>query len=91
MKIQSKVQSKKVKQLPSANKFEHKIKLCTDEIKVSKEKIKEMENTLEKKTTTAKSQFEQMLMLDHKYRELKEQLNKDKQGKQNKLVLIYTL
>ena len=38
-----------------------------------------MENTLEKKTTTAKSQFEQMLMLDHKYRELKEQLTKDKQ------------
>ena len=40
-----------------------------------------MENTLEKKSTTAKSQFEQMLMLDHKYRELKAHLSKDKQSK----------
>lgn len=58
-------------QLNQGSDYERKIKYLSDEIRASKQKIKDMEGSLEKKSMAAKSQFEQMLQLDHKYREMK--------------------
>ena len=51
--------------------YERKIKYLTEEIRASKQKIRDMEGNLEKKSVATKNQFEQMLQLDHKYREMK--------------------
>lgn len=65
------IRSKQLASMTKGVDFEQKIKQTNDEIRVSKDKIKTLESNLQKKSTTAKAQFEQMLMLDHKYRELK--------------------
>ena len=79
---------KALAQLNKGSEYERKIKYLTDEIKASKGKIRDMEGSLEKKNSTAKNQFEQMLMMDHKFREMKGHY---KRGDTDKLTSMFDI
>ena len=55
------------------NDYVAKVKALMDELRLAKEKIKEMDEKMKKDEKTMKSQFEHMMKLQEKCKELKAQ------------------
>jgi DNA repair exonuclease SbcCD ATPase subunit len=64
-------QGKALEKMTTENDYVGKIKGLMDELRMAKEKIKEMEEKMKKDEKTMKSQFEHMMKLQEKCKELK--------------------
>ena len=64
-------QGKALEKMTTENDFVGKIKGLMDDLRLAKEKIKEMDEKMKKDERTMKSQFEHMMKLQEKCKELK--------------------
>ena len=66
-------QGKALEKMTTDNDYVAKVKALMDELRLAKEKIKEMDEKMKKDEKTMKSQFEHMMKLQEKCKELKAQ------------------
>jgi chromosome segregation ATPase len=64
-------QGKALEKITVENDYVNKIKSLMDELRIAKEKVKELENKQKKDEKTVKSQFDHMIRLQEKCKELK--------------------